>query len=211
MPDQPNSHFRSLRQYAGTKNHLIPTIKELGIPRDASCDLQRYFQQRHLERRRRFLASATAFQKTQEEDDRKRQELLDAAEAKAAAEKEAAEKADRNRQRRRELRRQLLDEVLEPVDDQITQILIAIAERFPPVSCIDLMSKRRTTDIVRARFIAIYLARTITAKSFSEIGRRIGRRDHSTVIRACGIIAEGIKNDPALQTDVDGLLEALGR
>lgn len=40
----------------------------------------------------------------------------------------------------------------------------------------------RERRIVRARHIYFYLARTLTPRSFPEIGRQCGRRDHTTVL-----------------------------
>lgn len=53
----------------------------------------------------------------------------------------------------------------------------------------DLLSARRTTNIVRPRQIAMYLAKTLTLKSFPEIGRRFGGRDHTTVLHGYKKIA----------------------
>ncbi len=49
----------------------------------------------------------------------------------------------------------------------------------------DILSHRRTADIVLPRQFAMYLARIKTLKSLPEIGRFIGGRDHTTVMHAC--------------------------
>jgi len=48
----------------------------------------------------------------------------------------------------------------------------------------DLISERRTDNIVRPRQVAMYLAKTMTLRSFPYIGRRMGGRDHTTVLHA---------------------------
>ena len=48
----------------------------------------------------------------------------------------------------------------------------------------DLMSSRRMQSIVKPRQLAMYLSKILTTKSFPEIGRRFGGRDHTTVIHA---------------------------
>lgn len=49
----------------------------------------------------------------------------------------------------------------------------------------DFESHRRTADIVAPRQVAMALAKHLTQKSLPEIGRRIGNRDHTTVLYAC--------------------------
>ena len=53
----------------------------------------------------------------------------------------------------------------------IDQVLQATA-KYHQLSMDDLLSKRRTKAVVRARQIAMYLAREETAASFPQIGRR---------------------------------------
>lgn len=50
------------------------------------------------------------------------------------------------------------------------------------VSELDLQSYRRDAPVVRARHEAFFRARYETKFSLAEIGRRIGNRDHTTVI-----------------------------
>src|SRR3546814_13963817 len=48
----------------------------------------------------------------------------------------------------------------------------------------EMASKRRVRAIARPRQVAMYLAKELTPRSYPEIGRRFGGRDHSTVIHA---------------------------
>jgi hypothetical protein len=48
----------------------------------------------------------------------------------------------------------------------------------------ELISERRTRDIVVPRQIAMYLAKILTPRSLPEIGRRFGGKDHTTVLSA---------------------------
>ncbi len=50
------------------------------------------------------------------------------------------------------------------------------------VSLCDLLSERRTKEIIDARMLVYYLASTLTNCSSTTIGRHIGGRDHSTVL-----------------------------
>jgi chromosomal replication initiation ATPase DnaA len=48
----------------------------------------------------------------------------------------------------------------------------------------DLLSARRFWRSVAARQVGMYLCKAYTTRSYPEIGRRFGGRDHSTVIHA---------------------------
>ena len=84
------------------------------------------------------------------------------------------------------------------------QIQRAVAS-FYRVSANDLLGKRRTTNIASARHIAMYLCRTLTNKSYPEIGALFGGRDHSTVIHACKTVEDKLIEDSALKEDLEKL------
>lgn len=48
-----------------------------------------------------------------------------------------------------------------------------------------IQSKTRKRDIVQARQLAMYFAKEYTNHSLANIGMKIGRRDHATVLHAC--------------------------
>ncbi|MDR2618840.1 MAG: chromosomal replication initiator protein DnaA, partial [Treponema sp.] len=73
------------------------------------------------------------------------------------------------------------------------------------LSPIDLKGKKRSQGIVRARHIAMYLARTITEYSFTEIGQSFGDRDHSTVLVSCDKIENEIRTDTNLYSVIQEL------
>jgi hypothetical protein len=62
----------------------------------------------------------------------------------------------------------------------ISEIQLGVCKHFG-VRLNDLLSERRTMDIVLPRQVAMYLCKRLTPRSFPEIGRRFGNRDHSTV------------------------------
>lgn len=55
---------------------------------------------------------------------------------------------------------------------------------------VDLLSVRREHKVVLARQVAMYLIRSHTPRTYPEIGRQFGDRDHSTVIYAVSRITE---------------------
>ncbi len=66
---------------------------------------------------------------------------------------------------------------------RIDDIQRVVAAKFN-VSRLDILSARRTHNVVLPRQVAMYLARTLTTRSLPEIGRRFGGRDHSTAHHA---------------------------
>jgi chromosomal replication initiator protein len=62
----------------------------------------------------------------------------------------------------------------------------------------DLMSGRRQRTISLARSVAMYLVRKTAKLSFPEIGSRMGKRNHSTVISACRRIERAVQQNEAL-------------
>ncbi len=71
----------------------------------------------------------------------------------------------------------------EPKRIKIEDIQKLVATHFN-VSRADILSSRRTANVVRPRQIAMYLAKVLTLRSLPEIGRRFGGRDHTTVLHA---------------------------
>src|SRR5271165_3960219 len=78
----------------------------------------------------------------------------------------------------------------------------APARFFYGVPISSLFADRRTLEIVKARHIAMYLAKELTPRSLPDIGRRIGGKDHTTVLHGVRKIAALIKQDPNLAAEV---------
>ncbi|QCI96448.1 chromosomal replication initiator protein DnaA [Agrobacterium larrymoorei] len=78
-----------------------------------------------------------------------------------------------------------------------------IVARHYNVSRQELVSNRRTRVIVKPRQVAMYLAKMLTPRSFPEIGRRFGGRDHTTVLHAVRKIEELISGDTKLGHEVE--------
>ncbi|MEP3436970.1 MAG: chromosomal replication initiator protein DnaA [Hoeflea sp.] len=78
-----------------------------------------------------------------------------------------------------------------------------VVSRHYNVSRQELVSDRRTRVIVKPRQIAMYLAKTMTPRSFPEIGRRFGGRDHTTVLHAVRKIEGLIGSDTKLGHEIE--------
>ncbi len=74
----------------------------------------------------------------------------------------------------------------------------------------DLHSTKRSASIVLPRQIAMYLIREITGKSFNEIGKKFGNRDHTTIIHACKKIKRKIEEDINFKLRIERIKQQLG-
>jgi len=91
----------------------------------------------------------------------------------------------------------ILKDVVVPEENiQITieNIQKIVAEQYS-LTVKDLKAKKRTAQFALPRQIAMYLARTMTDISTTEIGDAFGGRDHTTVMHACNKIKEKLEND----------------
>ena len=96
----------------------------------------------------------------------------------------------------------------EPKRVKIEDIQRVVARQYN-VSRSDLLSSRRTANVVRPRQVAMYLAKTLTLRSLPEIGRRFGGRDHTTVLHAVRKIEGLVSNDMTLAEEIEILKRQL--
>jgi chromosomal replication initiator protein len=97
---------------------------------------------------------------------------------------------------------------MEPKRVKIEDIQRVVARQYN-VSRADLLSSRRTANVVRPRQVAMYLAKTLTLRSLPEIGRRFGGRDHTTVLHAVRKIESLVNTDNALAEEIELLKRQL--
>jgi len=77
---------------------------------------------------------------------------------------------------------------------RVETVLRACAKYFG-ISELELKSERRTKIVVRPRQMAMYLAKTMTLRSPPEIGRRMGGKDHTTVLHGVRKLEKLIRSD----------------
>jgi chromosomal replication initiator protein len=73
----------------------------------------------------------------------------------------------------------------------------------------DMHSRKRSRIVARPRQVAMALAKELTPLSLPEIGASFGGRDHTTVLHACRQISTLRATLPALNHDVNFLLQVL--
>ncbi|MCI8962430.1 MAG: chromosomal replication initiator protein DnaA [Eubacterium sp.] len=66
-----------------------------------------------------------------------------------------------------------------------------------------IVSKRKQKSIAFPRQICMYLCKEFTDLSTTDIGEKLGNRDHSTIIHGCDKISEMLKVDKSLQNTID--------
>ena len=66
-------------------------------------------------------------------------------------------------------------------------------------------TKSRKREVVQARQVAMYLAKTHTDFSTSKIGKFIGNKDHATVLHACKTVKGQCEVDKGFRSDLENI------
>jgi chromosomal replication initiator protein len=110
-----------------------------------------------------------------------------------------------------ELADEVIRDLIRPADPRRIRVedILRVVSKHYGVSRADLLSSRRTANVVRPRQIAMYLAKTLTLRSLPEIGRRFGGRDHTTVLHAVRKIEGLVQGDKGLADEISALRRLL--
>jgi len=87
--------------------------------------------------------------------------------------------------------------------------IVAVVARYYGLTQAAMRSTARRKSLVHARAVAVYLARTLTALSYAQIGQGLGRRDHTTIMHAERSIRLLRTTDAATQQALDELQRLL--
>ena len=101
--------------------------------------------------------------------------------------------------------KEALNDIISPnVSRQITPNLIIsiVAEHFG-ITAEDITSKRRNSEFVLPRQICMYLCRKLTDESLQNIGKALGKKDHTTVIHGIDKINEDMQVNEDLKNKID--------
>ena len=103
-----------------------------------------------------------------------------------------------------------LADILRASDRKVTmdEIMKKICHYYN-VRMSDLLSPRRSRNIARPRQMAMFLAKSLTSRSYPEIGKRFGNRDHTTVMHAVRKIEELKSQDSQVSEDAEILRRML--
>ena len=86
-------------------------------------------------------------------------------------------------------------------------MIVAEVSSFYNITESDILGKSRRANIVNARQVSMYLVRSMTDMSFQEIGSKVFKRDHSTVMYAFDKVTEQRGFDQVLDSDICLIIE----
>lgn len=80
---------------------------------------------------------------------------------------------------------------------------------FYKITKLELLSDKRDRKFSLPRQVACYLSKKLTKKSFSEIGREFGNKNHATVMFACNKIEKELQDNSEFAEIVDKIEKSL--
>jgi chromosomal replication initiator protein len=106
--------------------------------------------------------------------------------------------------------RQLKDFFSSPLQSNITiDIIQRITADYFNLSPNELKGKKRTRQVAFPRQLAMFIARSITEASMTDIGLEFGGRDHTTVMHACQRIESRMRTDPTIEDIIQTLIRRI--
>ena len=72
-----------------------------------------------------------------------------------------------------------------------------------------LVAQNRSKEISQARHVAAYLSKMLTESSLTEIGYRMGRRTHATILHSVAYVKDQLEFDPVMRQHIAQLQSAL--
>lgn len=109
-----------------------------------------------------------------------------------------------------ELAEQVVSRIVTIQPKQITvdEVITKVAKHYSLTEKA-IVAQNRSREITHARHVAIYLSKQLTNSSLSEIGYKMGRRTHATVLHSLTLIKEQMEFDPVLRQQLHQLESAL--
>lgn len=90
---------------------------------------------------------------------------------------------------------------LQPQTISIEDVMDAVSKHYN-VSEKAIMAQNRSRDISMARHVAVYLCKQMTDRSLTEIGYRMGRRTHATMLHSIAFIRDMMEHDAVLRQQI---------
>lgn len=87
--------------------------------------------------------------------------------------------------------------------------IVRVVTDFYNIEAQNIYEKTRRKEIVHSRQIIMYLMREDFNESFPAIGRKLGGRDHTTVMHSHSRIKENLEKDPSLVQDIEQIRSIL--
>ena len=97
---------------------------------------------------------------------------------------------------------------IQPKKTTVGDILTAVADYYAvPEKAIT--AQNRSKEVTMARHVAAYMCKELTESSLTEIGFKLGKRTHATVLHSIALIKEKLEFDAVLRQQIAQLESAL--
>jgi len=109
-----------------------------------------------------------------------------------------------------EMAQDCLSDILRASDRKMTieEIQRKVSEHYD-IRLSDMLGPKRTRSLARPRQVAMWLCKQLTSRSLPEIGRKFGKRDHTTIMHGVRKIDELRQSDSQIADDLELLRRAL--
>jgi chromosomal replication initiator protein len=89
------------------------------------------------------------------------------------------------------------------------ELVIREVHKYYRIPIEELLGKKRTKELVTPRQTIMYLLRHECNLSYPEIGRKMGGKDHSTIMHGCEKVQKNISTDNRLKDDINFIKEKI--
>ncbi|MEM6609208.1 MAG: chromosomal replication initiator protein DnaA [Pseudomonadota bacterium] len=109
-----------------------------------------------------------------------------------------------------ELAQEALSDLIRSADRKVTidEIMKKTCEHYN-IRQSDMIGPSRARNVARPRQMAMYLCKKLTTRSLPEIGRKFGKRDHTTILHGVRRIEELMATDSQIADDAELLRRML--
>ena len=109
-----------------------------------------------------------------------------------------------------ELAQEALSDLIRSADRKVTidEIMKKTCEHYN-IRQSDMIGPSRARNVARPRQMAMYLCKKLTTRSLPEIGRKFGKRDHTTILHGVRRIEELMATDSQIAEDAELLRRQL--
>lgn len=107
-----------------------------------------------------------------------------------------------------DLAKNILSDVMsdgEPTSVTVDKVLSAVTSKYG-IDREELFSKKRNSEIVKARNVSIYMIKTLTDMTLVAIGRMFNR-DHSTIVNSLSNVEKEIRTNPEYSHEIEEINE----
>lgn len=110
-----------------------------------------------------------------------------------------------------ELAKQMIDKFVKNTTREISiDFIQKVVSDYFSIPMELLKSKTRKREVVQARQIAMFFAKSMTKSSLASIGMQCGGKDHATVLHACRTVNNLLETDKKFRVYIDDIEKKIG-